>query len=168
MAREPAAAPDWFLAQAMVLEASPLGAAMRESTFLYPLVNVVHLAGLVLIVGAIALLDLRLLGLARRVQLAAVYPLLTRIAAAGIVVQVASGFLLFASDATALLRNNAFLLKMLLFAGALANAVLFRLLWRGRIPTWDDSAPLPGRLQSGLSLLLWTAIGVLGRLIAYV
>lgn len=163
-----AAQSDLPLALASALEASALGIAMRESTFLYPLVNVVHLVGLVLIVGAISLLDLRLLGLARQVPVAAIYPILTRIAGIGIFVQLASGFMLFASDATALLRNDAFLLKMLLFAAALANAATFRLLWRGRTADWDSSPPAAGLVQAALSLLLWLSIGILGRLIAYV
>ncbi len=159
---------DLLLAFASALETSALGVAMRDSTFLYPLVNVVHLIGLVLIVGAIGLLDLRLLGLARPVPVAVVYPILTRIAGLGIVVQLASGFMLFASDATALLRNDAFLLKMLLFAAALANAGTFRLLWRQRIADWDSRPPVAGQVQAALSLLLWLSIGILGRLIAYV
>lgn len=157
----------WYSTLASALEVSPLGVAMRESTFLYPLVNVVHLIGLVLIVGAMALLDLRLLGLARPVPVVAVYPILTRIAAVGIGVQLASGFMLFASDAPALLRNDAFLLKMLLLAAALANAAVFRLLWRSRVATWDDRPPLLGLVQAALSFSLWLSIGVLGRLIAY-
>jgi hypothetical protein len=167
MEQESALPSDWCLELASALEASSLGVAMRESTFLYPLVNVVHLIGLVLVVGAIALLDLRLLGLARRVAVVAVYPILTRIAAIGIVVQLASGSMLFASDATALLRNDAFLLKMLLLAAALINAGMFRLLWSSHVATWDDRPPLLGLVQAALSLFLWLSIGVLGRLIAY-
>ena len=159
--------PGWLLTLATTLESSPLGAAMRDSIFLYPLVNVVHLAGLVLVVGAIGLLDLRLLGVARQVSVAAVYPILTRIAVLGIVVQMSSGLMLFAAEASALLRNDAFLLKMLLFAAALANAGVFRVAWRPEIAAWDEHAPLLGRAQAALSLVLWIAVGVLGRLIAY-
>ncbi len=159
--------PGWYLALPSALYASPLGVAMRDSWFLYPLVNVVHLIGLILVVGTIGLLDLRLLGLARRVPLVAIYPILTRITAIGIVVQLASGFMLFASDATALIRNDAFVLKMLLFAAALANAGLFRLLWRSHLAAWDEHPPLLGLTQAALSLSLWLSIAVLGRLIAY-
>ena len=151
---------------AAALEASSL--AMRESTFLYPVVNIVHLIGLVMVLGVIGLLDLRMLGLARQLPLAGIYGLLTGTAGAGVCVQMASGFLLFASDATALIGNDAFLLKMILFATALLNAALFRFLWRKRIATWDAAQPFAGRMQSALSLFIWSTIGVLGRLIAYV
>lgn len=159
--------PDWYLTLPPALYASSLGVAMRESWFLYPLINVVHLIGLVIVVGAIALLDLRLLGLARRVPVAPVYPILTRIAAIGIVVQLTSGVMLFAAEATTLMRNDAFLLKMSLLGAALANAGLFRLLWRSHVANWDDRPPLLGLAQAALSLLLWLSIAVLGRLIAY-
>jgi hypothetical protein len=153
---------------AAALEASSLGAAMRDSTFFYPIVNILHLIGLVMVLGGIGLLDLRMLGLARQLPLAGVYGLLTGTAVAGVCVQMGSGFLLFASDATALIANDALLLKMLLFAAALLNAALFRLLWRKRIATWDAAPPFAGRMQSALSLFMWGTIGALGRLIAYV
>jgi hypothetical protein len=152
---------------AAALEASWLGAAMRDHPFLYPLVNVVHLLGLVLIVGGIGLLDLRLLGFARKVPLTAIYGLLTGAAGVGIVIQIMSGIPLFASDATALLDNNAFGLKMLLFALALTNAGTFRLLWSSRVADWDRHPPFIGLVQAALSLMLWLSIGALGRWIAY-
>jgi hypothetical protein len=160
-------APDWLAVFAVWLETSPVGVEMRTSPFLYPLVNIVHLLGLVLIVGGIGLLDLRLLGFARRLPLDALYPLLTGAAMAGVLVQIASGIPLFASDAVPLLGNQAFQLKMLLFAAALANVTLFRLLWRRRLSHWDEAPPITGQAQAALSLMLWLAIGGLGRMIAY-
>lgn len=149
------------------LEASWLGVAMRDHPYLYPVVNVTHLLGLVLIVGGAGLLDLRLLGVARQVPLPIVYGLLTGAAAIGIVIQIASGIPLFASDATSLIENSTFSLKMLLFAMALTNALVFRLLWRGRIADWDRHPPMLGLVQAALSLMLWLSIGALGRWIAY-
>ena len=158
----------WYLALPSALYVSPLGLSMRDSFFLYPLTNVLHLIGLVLVVSASASLDLRLLGLARRFPIMSVYPLLTRVALLGLAVQLVTGFMLFASEAPALLRNDAFLLKMSLLVAALANAGMFRLLWRSRLATWDDRRPMPGLAQAALSLFLWLSIAVLGRLIAYV
>ncbi|MBM3544409.1 MAG: hypothetical protein FJX44_07900 [Alphaproteobacteria bacterium] len=140
---------------------------MRDHPYLYPIVNVTHLFGMVLIVGGIGLLDLRLLGFARQIPLLAIYGLLTGAAAIGIVIQVSSGIPLFASDATALIGNDAFVLKMLLFAVALTNALAFRLLWRGHIAGWDRHPPLFGLVQAALSLMLWLSIAALGRWIAY-
>lgn len=164
---EHAASPGELASLAAALEASWLGVSMRDSTVLYPVVNIMHLLGLVLIVGGIGLLDLRLLGAARHVQLTDLYTPLTAAAALGVGLQVATGVPLFASDATALIGNSAFILKMLLLALALTNAVLFRALWTGRVADWDRSPPFIGLAQAALSLMLWVSIGVLGRLIAY-
>jgi hypothetical protein len=163
-----AATSGWMVTFAALLENSALGVAMRESSFLYPLVNIAHLIGLVLIVGGIGLLDLRMLGLASQVPPASLYPLLTRFAVFGVVLQIASGILLFASDARALLDNGAFVLKMLLLAAALINAAIFRLLWTARVETWDARPPFLGLVQCAFSLFAWLSIGTLGRLIAYV
>jgi hypothetical protein len=93
---------------------------------------------------------------------------LTAAAALGVGLQIATGFPLFASEATTLIGNTAFRLKMLLLVLALTNAVLFRVLWSGRVADWDNAPPFLGLLQAALSLMLWVTIGALGRLIAYV
>ena len=49
------------------IEMSALGVAMRQSLWLYPIVEIVHLAGIALLFGSIAILDLRLLGLSRAI-----------------------------------------------------------------------------------------------------
>jgi hypothetical protein len=165
---DPAASPDQLVALAAALEASWLGTAMRDSTVLYPVVNIMHLIGLVLVVGGIGLLDLRFLGAAHHVRLADLYLPLTAAAALGVGLQIGTGFPLFASDATALVGNVAFKLKMLLFVLALTNAILFRLLWSRRVADWDRDPPFLGLAQAALSLMLWVTIAALGRLIAYV
>jgi hypothetical protein len=165
---DPAASPDQLVSLAAALEASWLGKAMRDSAVLYPVVNIMHLIGLVLVVGGIGLLDLRFLGAAHHVRLADLYVPLTAAAALGVGLQMATGFPLFASEATTLIGNVAFKLKMLLFALALTNAILFRVLWTRRVVDWDEGPPFIGVVQAALSLMLWVTIGALGRLIAYV
>ena len=165
---DPAASPDQLAALAAALEASWLGRTMRDSTVLYPLINIMHLLGLVLVAGGIGLLDIRFLGAAHHVKLAELYVPLTAAAALGVGLQIGTGFPLFASDATAMIGNVAFKLKMLLFSLALANAILFRLLWTQRVADWDKDPPFLGLVQAALSLMLWITIGALGRLIAYV
>lgn len=149
------------------LEHSPLGEWMRASGAAYPAVNLVHLAGLVLLLGPMLLLDLRLLGVARKFPLPEVSALLTPLAAGGLALLLASGVLLFAADAGPLLDNSLFPIKLACIALGAANALLFRALWSGRLGGWDASAPRLGRLQAAASLMLWIAAGVFGRLLAY-
>lgn len=164
---EHAAAPGWFGAIALALEHSALGAAMRESLFLYPLMNLLHIFGLILLVGAIGLLDLRILGFGRPLPLVLCSRYLTPIAVAGLCLMLGSGFLIFSADAGPLSGSKIFQVKLLIVAAALANAILFRIAWSRRLPDWDLGGPLIGRLQAAGSLLMWFAAATAGRLIGY-
>jgi len=161
--------PDWLnLAPwAVALEASAVGDWMRSSGWAYPVVNLVHLLGLVLLIGPMLLLDLRLLGAGRLFTLSEVSAALTPWAVAGLLLLLPSGALLFAADAGPLLGNRLLQFKLLLVAFGIANALLFRRLWSRRLHDWDWRPPLSGRLQAALSALCWLATATLGRLIAY-
>ena len=152
---------------AAALEASALGQWMRGSDRAYPVANLVHLLGLVLLVGPMLLLDLRLLGAGQQFALPTVSATLTPWAIAGLLLLLPSGVLMFAADAGPLLANPVLQIKLLLVALGIANALLFRVLWADRLDEWDLVPPPGGRLQAALSALCWLAAGTLGRLIAY-
>ena len=139
-------------------------AAPTEPTLL---VNLVHLLGLVLLVGPMLLLDLRLMGAGRQFPLPAVSGMLTAWAISGLLLLLPSGALLFAADAGPLLDNPLLQIKLLLITLGIANALLFRLLWADRLDEWDLVRPRLGQLQAALSAICWLATGTLGRLIAY-
>jgi hypothetical protein len=149
------------------LEASTMAAWLRGSAWAYPAVNLVHLLGLTLLIGPIALLDLRLLGAGRSFPLVDVSAALTPWAIAGLLMLISSGCLLFSADAQPLHKNPLLQVKLGTIMFALANALLFRHLWTRRLPDWDARPPLAGRIQAVLSLALWPAAGTLGRLLAY-
>lgn len=159
-----ASAPAW----AVALEASSLGLFMRQSIAAYPVANLTHLLGLILLVGPIALLDLRMLG-AGRAQIAAdvASRALTPFAVVGLVLLLSSGVLLFAADARSLAVSTVVLVKLALVALGVANAILFRALWRRRFVDWDERPPIFGKLQAAGSIALWLMVAALGRLIAY-
>jgi hypothetical protein len=154
-------------AWAAALEASAYGVAMRESYFLYPLANLLHLLGLVLLVGSAMVMDLRLLGVGRTVPLGPTVRLLMVPAAVGLVIMAGSGLSMFAADAGPLTGSAVFQVKMALLAAAVLNALLFRALWHRRLALWRDGAPTVPMVQAALSLALWLAVGTSGRLIAY-
>jgi uncharacterized membrane protein YqgA involved in biofilm formation len=160
---EELAQPGW----AAALEATILALAVKQAPGVYPVINVLHVLAVGLIIGGIAALDLRLLGFAKDIPVKAAELFLRRIAAAGVVMAVPTGALLFLADASALSGNSTFLTKLVLVALALANAALFMGLWRGRIADWDVSPPLLGKLQAFLSLSLWFSAATAGRLIAF-
>lgn len=152
---------------AAALEASALGAWMRGSDWAYPVANLIHLAGLVLLLGNLLLVDLRLLGLGRQFPLRPLSTTLTPLAVTGLTLMLGSGVLLFAADAAPLLGNELMQFKLVLIALGLANAALFHWRWGARLDQWDDAPPLGGRAQALLSLCCWVLAAGAGRLIAY-
>ncbi len=157
----------WLAAWAAALEASGFAFMLRDSSWVYPLANLGHIVGLCLLVGPIVALDLRLLGLGRGVPVAALSRLLTPLAIAGLLLQIVSGALLLTADASALVGNPVFLIKMALFALGVANALLFRWIWRGALERWDEGPPALGRAQAAASIAIWFGAALSGRLIAY-
>jgi hypothetical protein len=140
---------------------------MRSSALAYPIANVIHLFGLVLLVGPIVMLDLRLLGFARQFALPAVSTLLTRWALIGLVLLAAAGFMMFTADAGPLASNELMQTKLLLIALGLMNALLFRWLWQRKLSEWDAAPAVFGRLQALASIVIWFCVATLGRWIAY-
>lgn len=149
---------------------TPLAELMRTHLWLYPAVEIVHIAGFVVLVGGVTLFDLRVLGFARRLPVAALGRHLLPWSVASLGLVVPAGLLLFSADPQSLLDNPAFQLKLALIACAGVNALLFHIGPYRTVGGWsvDATAPARARVQALLSLLLWLAIISCGRLIAYV
>ncbi len=148
------------------LEALPLAAYLRNSTWSYPLVNAAHIVGIALIFGAIVPLDLRLLGVWPRTDAASLSRVLVPVAMTGIVLAVAAGALLFITNATDYAASGFFQAKLAVVALAVANALWLR---RGGWTFLDVTDRPPGRLRLAAfaSISLWLGAIVLGRLIGY-
>ncbi len=151
------------------LETTALAQAMRQWLWLYPVVEIVHIVGIVLLVGAAAMFDLRLLGVSRRLPVAEMARHLLPWARLGLGVMVPTGFLMFAAHATEFAANPAFRLKLALVAAACLNAAVFHR-WPFRsVSAWnvDAESPPAAKLAAGLSLTLWFGVIACGRLLAY-
>src|SRR5258708_21300239 len=106
------------------LEQTTVGTAIRESLWLFPIIETVHIFGIILLVGSTSILDLRLMGLTFRDE--AVSKLAERFlpwAWAGFLIQVTTGLLLFSSEATKMYGNIGFRLKSSLIAVAGMHAI---------------------------------------------
>jgi len=156
-------APAWTVA----LQESGFAFAIRDSAWIYPTANLLHILGLALLVGSILILDFRLLGIGRSISVDGLSRLTRPFSVLGICLSLASGSILFSADAAALASNPVFRAKMAILAAALANAGLFRLLWRRRIAERLHAIPGAAKLQAALSGLAWLAVGSCGRMIAY-
>jgi hypothetical protein len=157
--------PHAVLGLAAQLEASPVGAAMRGTRGLYPTVNTVHLLGVVLLLGAVGVLDARVLGLGRAVPLGALSRYLTPAAVVGFVLLTVSGVLLFFADATPFTRSPLFQAKLILVVLGVLNAWIFR----RRFGDFEDGSEptAAARIMAAASLGLWTGATVIGRWLAY-
>jgi hypothetical protein len=153
------------------LEQTVVGTSIRESLWLFPIIETVHIFGIILLVGATSILDLRLMGLTFRDE--AVSKLARRFlpwAWAGFLIQVTTGLMLFSSEATKMYGNLGFEIKMLLILVAGINAFVFHSIAYQSVGKWDNDpvAPLSARAAGLLSILLWFGIVAAGRWIAYV
>lgn len=153
------------------LEQTMVGSSIRESLWLFPIIETIHIFGIILLVGATSILDLRLMGLAFRDE--SVSKMAGRFipwALAGFIIQVTTGLLLFSSEATKMYGNLGFQIKMILIVVAGLNALIFHSVAYKSVGKWDHDpvAPLSARAAGLISILLWFGIVAAGRWIAYV
>jgi hypothetical protein len=151
------------------LATTPLSVAMREGAWLYPVVEIVHIAGFSVLVGSVVLFDLRVLGFARTLPVAALGDHLLRWALAAVLLVVPAGLLLFSAHPVELSQNPAFLVKLVLITLAGLNALAFHLLPYQSVAGWDRERPAPPLARAGaaLSILLWLGVITCGRMLAY-
>jgi hypothetical protein len=161
----PPVGPAWLV----WLELSGLGEAMRRSAWMYPIVEIIHILGFVILVGAALMFDLRVLGLGRGLPVTALARHLLRWSWAGLVLVLPAGLMMFTAHATEFATNPAFLIKLGLIATAGANVAFFHLVPYRTVQGWDASGEAPGaaRFAAALSILIWIAVIACGRLIAY-
>lgn len=141
---------------------------LRQSRYLYPLVNALHILALSSLFGAIMAFDLRLLGLFRSVPVQPLALYLPRIAAGGLLVALTSGLMLFSVQPLDYVENPAFLIKLALVLAGTIHAFALR-----HTASWRDLVRHDGavsgrlRLSGAVSLVIWTAAIIAGRFIAF-
>jgi hypothetical protein len=151
-------------------EDSGLADNIRENDLLFPLIESVHVLAISLVVGSILVVDLRLLGLASiRRPVGRVIDGILPLTWAAFAVAVASGSLLFISNATKYLANGYFVAKLFLIVAAGLNMLVFHFVSAKDLPKWENepAPPLSARLAGGLSILLWIAVVACGRWIGF-
>jgi hypothetical protein len=145
------------------LEASPIGDGIKNSTWLFPAIEAVHLIALALLGGALLMLDLRLIGVGLTGQATSAVERSTRPWLIGaILTMIATGVLIGFSEALKLLDRKAFTVKMI----ALAAALLFTFAIRGP-QARRDIAGLPAMAIGVVSLGLWLTVALAGRWIGF-
>jgi hypothetical protein len=151
------------------LETTALAAAMREWLWLYPIIEILHIAGLAVLVGAAVLFDIRLLGLSRSIRVTVLASHLLPWARRSLFLIVPTGLMMFTAHATEMASNPAFQLKLTLLIAAGINAAAFHAGVFRTVTAWDTeaAAPLGAKISGILSLCLWAGVITCGRLLAY-
>jgi hypothetical protein len=153
------------------LEGSALGQLVRASgVWAYGVVNLVHILGLATLFGSVLALDLRLLGVWRRVPLAALERPTLTLAACGFIVAAASGVTLLSTNGSEYVGNPFLGLKFSAIGLGLANIVAAQFLpaWRTRYV--EPQAPRQRfalRVVGATSLACWLGAVAAGRMIGY-
>ena len=153
-----------------LFEDSGLADGIRENEYLFPLIESVHVLSICLVVGSILAVDLRLLGVAYTGQpVSRVTKGILPLTWCAFSVALASGSLLFISNATKYLVNGYFDTKILLIGAAGLNMAVFQLMGAKDMSRWEWAAmpPPAARLAGGLSILLWIAVVACGRWIGF-
>jgi hypothetical protein len=143
---------------------------LRESIYMWAVVNGIHVLGLGLFMGMLLFWDLRLLNVGlRKVPVQETWDRLAPWIGLGFLVMVVSGVLLFVSDPVRFWGNIFFRMKLVALVLAGLNAAAFHFTVGKRVVDWDRAGQLPGsaKFVGAASLVLWAFIIVSGRLIAY-
>jgi Family of unknown function (DUF6644) len=149
---------------------SKVGQGIRESVWVFPIVEGTHLLGIALSVGLLCWFDLRLLGLVLRdTPVSKVWRQVMPVAFVGFAVMFVSGLLLFWAEAITAFHSVHFWVKLLLLILAGVNALSFETTAHRNMAEWDMAPvpPLRARMTGAISLILWTAIIITGRTMAY-
>jgi uncharacterized protein DUF6644 len=155
------------------LEASAFGQAMRDSLWLYPTAEIVHLTGIGLLFGSIVIFDLRLLGFSRGISVKALARHVLPWTAASFLLIVPSGLMMFTAYASDFIASPVFAIKMCLLLAGGANAGLFHTITFPSVGVWDAEEmrklppPPSARIAAAVSLLIWLSVIACGRLLEY-
>ena len=143
--------------------------ALRDSFWLYPCIEVAHILGFVVLVGAIVMFDVRLLGASRHLSVSALGAHLRKWSLGSVALVVPTGLLLFTAHPVELVKNPVFGVKLLAIGVAAVNALAFHLGVHRSVDTWDREMPAPraARLHAMASLVLWGTTITCGRFLAY-
>lgn len=148
------------------LEHTSWAEAIRQSMWMYPALEIVHILGIVMLVGSAFLFDFLLLGFSKNLPTVSMSHYLLPWSRRGLILIIPSGLLLFITNAGALGFDPTFWLKMGLLAVAGLNALVFHRRFSGG-QTHQTQLPAKSKVHALVSLMVWIAVISCGRLLAY-
>ena len=151
------------------LESSRIAVGIKTSSYWFPFFESLHVIGLTSVFGTIAIVDLRLMGVA------SMHRAFTKVAAdilkwtwAAFALTAVTGTLLFITNAGVYYHNTCFRAKMTMLLLAGINMGVFELTAGRTVQRWDTGlTPAAGKVAAILSLVLWVSIIFCGRWIGF-
>lgn len=160
-----------FYAFLRSLQETPLSQEIQISEWLFPSIEGLHVIAIALVFGVIAIVDLRLLGVASKTRrISEVARDCLHWTWAAFALAVITGGLMFMSNPVTYFDNTWFRWKMVLLVCAGINMLIFELITARSMHKWDDgsvSVPAAGRVAGILSLLFWMGVIAAGRWIGF-
>src|SRR5687768_2751507 len=151
------------------LEASDLAVYVRHSHLLYPVIEIIHITGFIVLVGSAFLFDLRLLGISKNIPVTDLAKHLLPWSRRSLLLVIPSGIVLFLTQAKSLSTNYVFGIKLALILVAFSNAAYFHRYTFRSVTEWNqlEATPTGAKTAGIISLIIWTGVITCGRLLAY-
>jgi hypothetical protein len=153
----------------VMLKATSLSVAIRQNPWVWPISEMLHFAGLSLLLGAIGLLDLRLIGFMRRIPVSALRGLLPY-GLLGFVLNLVTGAIFFIGAPDQYIRNEAFYYKLGFIVLAGANALFFETTQGHRLLEIEATGRTPAafRIAGVVSIVSWFMVLYWGRMLPFI
>ena len=160
---------DTYAPLASWFEATWLGGQMREQFWMFPMMETIHFIGLTFLFGSLLVIDMRVIGFGRFINMKAAMKYIP-VAIIAFAVNLSTGIAFLCADPFRYFPNIAFQWKMGLIVIAGINALWF---WFGEhkeLCQLDDGedAPFRAKVIAALSIAIWVAVIIFGRMIPYV
>jgi hypothetical protein len=148
------------------LDGTWIGTTVKTSVWIFPVLETLHFIGLAILIGGIAVLDLRVLGVGKRLPVAPLHKLLPLVFV-GFGINLVTGVLFFLSDPLGYGVNPSFQVKMIFILLAGLNALWFEMKLARHVNEWGPGvdASTHAKIVCGLSLFFWAGIITTGRLL---
>lgn len=161
----------WLTTILQWIHETTLAESIRESVWLFPLIECIHVVAIVFVVGSIARVDLRLMGLINRDRpVLDVHEEMLPYTWTGFVIATIFGLLMWASKPLVYLGMPFFDVKLGLILLAFLNMLYFEYLPFRTVTEWGRNPfpPIAARMSGAMSLSLWVSVLICGRLMGFV